>query len=52
MFWSRRGGSMVIADVDRRMTVTCVMNKMAPDVMIIGPISAALAERVYDIVTR
>jgi CubicO group peptidase (beta-lactamase class C family) len=46
------GGSMVIADVDRRLTVAYVMNKFGPDVMIVGPIVAALAERVYDIVKR
>ena len=43
------GGSLVIADVGRRMTVAYVMNKMAPGG---GTIAAALAERVKDIVTR
>ena len=51
-FGAGAGGSMVIADVDRRMTVAYIMNKLAPDVMIVGPIVAALVERVYDIVNR
>ena len=42
---------MVIADVDRRMTVAYVMNKMA-QCLVVGPIVAALVERVYDIVNR
>lgn len=50
-FGSGAGGSMVIADVDRRMTVAYVMNKMAP-CTVVGPIAAALVERVYDIVNR
>ena len=52
-FGSGAGGSMVIADVDRRMTVAYVMNKMVvPQNMIVGPIAAALVERVYGIVDR
>ena len=51
-FGTGHGGSMVIADVDRRMTVAYVMNKLAAEVMIVGPIAAALVERVYDIVNR
>ena len=50
-FGSGAGGSMVIADVDRRMTVAYVMNKMAPG-MVVWPIAAALVERAYDIVNR
>ena len=46
-FGSGTGGSMVIADVDRRMTVAYVMNKMAPG-MVVWPIAAALVERVYE----
>ena len=49
-FGAGAGGSLVIADAERRMTIAYVMNKMAPDVMIVGPIAAALVERVYDIV--
>jgi CubicO group peptidase (beta-lactamase class C family) len=48
--WGGWGGSLVIADVDRRMTVAYVMNKMAPGAP--GPIVEALVERVYDIVNR
>jgi CubicO group peptidase (beta-lactamase class C family) len=46
--WGGAGGSLVIADVDRRMTFAYVMNKMRPSV--VGPIAAALVERLYDIV--
>jgi hypothetical protein len=46
--WGGAGGSMVLIDVDRRMTFAYVMNKMAP----VGAIAWALAERVYDIVKR
>jgi hypothetical protein len=38
----------VIIDVGRRITFAYVMNKMAP----VGPIAAALAERVSDVVKR
>jgi CubicO group peptidase (beta-lactamase class C family) len=52
-FGTGAGGSMVIVDADRRMTVAYVMNKMVvPQNMIVGPIAAALVERVYDIVKR
>ena len=44
--WGGTGGSLVIIDVDRRMTFAYVMNKMAPGAVI----AAALAERVSDIV--
>jgi CubicO group peptidase (beta-lactamase class C family) len=50
-FGTGAGGSLVIADADRRLTIAYVMNKMVP-CMIVGPIAAALAERVYDIVKR
>ncbi len=50
-FGSGAGGSLVIADADRRMTAAYVMNKMAP-YPIVTPIAAALVERVYDIVNR
>jgi CubicO group peptidase (beta-lactamase class C family) len=49
-FGSGAGGSLVIVDADRRMTVAYVMNKMVS--MPIGPIAAALVERVYDMVGR
>jgi CubicO group peptidase (beta-lactamase class C family) len=47
--WGGYGGSLVIIDVDRRMTSAYVMNKMAPGG---GTIAAALAERVKDTVNR
>jgi CubicO group peptidase (beta-lactamase class C family) len=53
-FGTGAGGSMVIADADRRLTVAYVMNKMAlpGPRLIVSPIAAALVERVYDIVNR
>jgi CubicO group peptidase (beta-lactamase class C family) len=48
--WGGWGGSLVIADADRRMTIAYVMNKMAMGAP--GPIVAALVERVYEIVNR
>jgi hypothetical protein len=50
-FGSGAGGSLVIADVDRRITLAYVMNKMHCT-GIVEPIAAALVERLYDIVTR
>jgi CubicO group peptidase (beta-lactamase class C family) len=49
-FGSGAGGSLVLADADRRLTVAYVMNRMVP--CLISPIAAALVERVYDIVGR
>ena len=49
--WGGAGGSLVIADADRRLTVAYVMNKMVP-IPIVVPIAAALVERLYDIVNR
>ena len=46
--WGGYGGSLVVIDVDRRMTFAYVMNKMAPA----ATIAPALAERVKDIVNR
>jgi CubicO group peptidase (beta-lactamase class C family) len=48
-FGSGAGGSLVLADADRRLTVAYVMNKMVPSLPV-GPIAAALLERVYEIV--
>jgi CubicO group peptidase (beta-lactamase class C family) len=45
--WGGAGGSLVIIDVDRRMTFAYVMNKMGP-----GSIAWGLVERLYDIVKR
>ncbi len=50
-FGAGAGGSLVIVDADRRLTIAYVMNKMAP-CLIVGPIAAALVERVYGIVNR
>jgi CubicO group peptidase (beta-lactamase class C family) len=50
-FGAGAGGSIVIADADRRLTVAYVMNKMVPS-LIASPTAAALLERVYDIVNR
>ena len=50
-FGAGAGGSLVLADSDRRMTVAYVMNKMAV-CPIVTPIAAALVERVYDIVNH
>jgi CubicO group peptidase (beta-lactamase class C family) len=49
-FGSGAGGSIVIADADRHLTVAYVMNKMVP--CLVSPIAAALVERVYQIVNR
>jgi CubicO group peptidase (beta-lactamase class C family) len=46
--WGGAGGSLVIVDVDRRLTFAYVMNKMRPD--LINPIPEALVKRLYDIV--
>ncbi|MBI1311310.1 serine hydrolase [bacterium] len=51
-FGAGAGGSIVIADADRRMTIAYVMNKFGQDVTIVGPIAAALVERVYDVMSR
>jgi len=47
-FGAGAGGSLVIADADRRMTFAYVMNKMRPNP--VGPIAAAHVERLHDIV--
>jgi hypothetical protein len=49
-YWGGTGGSLVVIDVDRRLTFAYVMNKMARGGG--APIAAALGERVKDIVTR
>jgi hypothetical protein len=47
--WGGMGDSLVIIDVDRRMTFAYMMNKMAPGG---GTIAWALVERVKDIMNR
>jgi CubicO group peptidase (beta-lactamase class C family) len=47
-FWGGAGGSMVIVDVDRRMTLAYVMNKMVP--LLVCPNITALATCFYEIV--
>jgi CubicO group peptidase (beta-lactamase class C family) len=47
-FGSGAGGSIVLVDADRRMTVAYVMNKMVP-YPIVTPIASGLLERLYEI---
>jgi CubicO group peptidase (beta-lactamase class C family) len=44
--WGGWGGSLVVVDADRRMTLAYAMNKMAPG--IVGPIAAPLVQRLYE----
>jgi CubicO group peptidase (beta-lactamase class C family) len=48
-FWGGWGGSMIIIDVERRMTIAYMMNKMA-DALVGNPTSAALITAVYEAV--
>jgi CubicO group peptidase (beta-lactamase class C family) len=48
--WGGAGGSLVLNDVDRRITVAYVMNKMVP--CLVGPVAAELIKKLYDIVNR
>lgn len=48
-YWCGWGGSLVIVDVERRMTFAFVMNRMAPG-LLPGPSAPALAQRLYRIV--
>ncbi|MDH6291981.1 serine hydrolase domain-containing protein [Rhodococcus opacus] len=46
-FWGGWGGSMIICDVDRRMTISYMMNKMGPG-MIGSDRSAEYVRKIYD----
>ena len=46
-FWGGWGGSMVVMDLDRRLTIAYAMNRMAPDV-IGSDRSQAYIEAIYD----
>ena len=48
-FWGGWGGSMIIMDVDRRMTISYMMNRMAPGI-IGSDRSAAYGRAIYDAV--
>ena len=45
-FWGGWGGSMIIVDVDRRMTLAYMMNQMAPGI-IGGPTGTELITAAY-----
>ena len=49
-FWGGWGGSMIVMDVDRRMTISYMMNKMAPGV-VGSERSAEYGQAIYDAVT-
>ena len=46
-FWGGWGGSLIITDLDRRLTIAYMMNKMAPGI-IGSPRSEAYVRAVYD----
>jgi CubicO group peptidase (beta-lactamase class C family) len=48
-FWGGWGGSMIIMDVGRRMTISYVMNRMAPGI-IGSDRSARYTQETYDAV--
>jgi CubicO group peptidase (beta-lactamase class C family) len=50
-FWGGWGGSMIIMDTGRRMTISYMMNKMAPGI-IGSDRSAAYGQAIYDAVGR
>ena len=45
-FWGGWGGSMIIIDIDRRMTISYMMNQMAPGI-VGGPSAEALITTAY-----
>ena len=50
-FWGGWGGSLIVMDTDRRMTISYMMNKMGPGV-VGSDRGAAYVTTVYDAVTR
>ena len=50
-FWGGWGGSMIIMDTGRRLTISYMMNKMAPGI-IGSDRSATYGQAIYDAVTR
>lgn len=51
VFWCGWGGSMVIMDVGRRMTITCAMNKMGPG--LVGNANSEIYMRaIYEILAQ
>jgi CubicO group peptidase (beta-lactamase class C family) len=50
-FWGGWGGSMIVMDVGRRMTISYMMNKMGPGI-IGSDRSAEYGQAIYDAVTR
>ncbi|WP_051898644.1 serine hydrolase domain-containing protein [Sciscionella sediminilitoris] len=50
-FWGGWGGSMIIMDLDRRMTIAYMMNRMAPG-LLGSDRSAAYVRAVYDVFGR
>src|SRR5262249_34702675 len=50
-FWGGWGGSLVLVDAERRMTVSYVMNKMAPGA-VAGPNAAELTAHLYQLLGR
>ena len=50
-YWGGWGGSMIVMDVGRRMTISCMMNKMGPGV-VGSDRGAEYGQAIYDAVTR
>ena len=49
-FWGAWGGSMIVMDAGRRMTISYMMNRMGPGI-IGSDRSAAYGKAIYDAVT-
>jgi hypothetical protein len=50
-YWGGWGGSMIVMDVGRRMTISCMMNKMGPGV-VGSDRGAEYGQAIYDAVIR